>query len=74
MEFTVTVEKVRPLVVTVEVVTFDATMVLPVIVEKRTCCASMEEATHVETVRELPVRLERKRVEVRREEVSKEDT
>jgi hypothetical protein len=28
----------------------------------------------VETVSELPVRLEKKRVEVRREEVSKEDT
>jgi hypothetical protein len=34
----------------------------------------MEEAPLVETVRELPVRLEKKRVEVRREEVSKEDT
>ena len=34
----------------------------------------MEEAALVETVRELPVRLEKKRVEVRREEVSKDDT
>ena len=34
----------------------------------------MEEAVHVETVRELPVRLEKKRVEVKMEEVSKEDT
>jgi hypothetical protein len=34
----------------------------------------MEEAVHVETVRELPARVEKKRVEVRREEVSKEDT
>ena len=34
----------------------------------------MEEAAHVETVRELPVRVEKKRVEVYNEEVSKEDT
>jgi hypothetical protein len=34
----------------------------------------MEEAVHVETVREFPIRLEKKRVEVKREEVNKEDT
>jgi hypothetical protein len=34
----------------------------------------IEEAAHVEVVRELPMRLEKKRVEVKKEEVSKEDT
>jgi hypothetical protein len=34
----------------------------------------MEEAVHVLRARELPVRLEKKRVEVYNEEVSKEDT
>lgn len=37
IEFAVTVEKVRLLVVTVDADKFDAKMVLPVIVEKRTC-------------------------------------
>jgi hypothetical protein len=36
MEFTITDEKVRPLVVTVDANRFDVTIVLPVIVEKRT--------------------------------------
>jgi hypothetical protein len=37
MEFAVRVEKVTLLVVTVEADKFDAKMVLPVMVEKRTC-------------------------------------
>jgi hypothetical protein len=37
MEVAVSVEKVRLLVVTVDANRFDAKMVLPVIVEKRTC-------------------------------------